>query len=63
MTHEWVHMGFPNLSQDHHWLEEGIATCIEPVARVQAGALTLQKAQQLRNERQKMTLNPRHGSA
>lgn len=39
MTHELVHTAFPDLSDDHHWLEEGLATYIEPVARVQDGQL------------------------
>ncbi|HEY0796641.1 MAG TPA: hypothetical protein VGD64_12760 [Acidisarcina sp.] len=33
MTHELVHMAFPSLSDEHHWLEEGLATYIEPIAR------------------------------
>ena len=43
MTHEMVHMAFPSLSDEHHWMEEGLATYIEPIARVQAGFLTPQK--------------------
>src|SRR5260370_22115924 len=43
MTHEFVHMGFPSLSQNHHWLEEGLATYIEPIARSQAGILSPEK--------------------
>ncbi len=43
MTHEMVHMAFPSLSDEHHWMEEGLATYVEPVARVQAGFLTPQK--------------------
>ena len=39
MTHELVHMGFPSLPRDEHWMEEGLATYIEPIARVQAGNL------------------------
>lgn len=38
-THELVHMGFPSLPDDQHWMEEGLATYIEPIARVQAGEL------------------------
>jgi len=26
MTHEMVHLAFPSVSEDHHWIEEGIAT-------------------------------------
>jgi len=40
MTHELVHMAFPSLSDEHHWLEEGLATYIEPIARAQIGTLT-----------------------
>ncbi|HEU5282894.1 MAG TPA: hypothetical protein VFU53_03720 [Burkholderiales bacterium] len=39
MTHEMVHLAFPRLAQPHHWLEEGLATYVEPIARVQAGQL------------------------
>jgi hypothetical protein len=40
MTHEFVHISFPSLSEKHHWLEEGLATYVEPIARVQIGTLT-----------------------
>jgi hypothetical protein len=39
MTHELVHMAYPSLPDDQHWMEEGLATYIEPIARVQAGEL------------------------
>jgi hypothetical protein len=39
MTHELVHMALASLPDDQHWLEEGIATYVEPIARVQAGQL------------------------
>jgi hypothetical protein len=39
MTHELVHMAFPSLPDDQHWMEEGLATYVEPIARVQAGTL------------------------
>lgn len=38
-THELVHMAFPSLPDDNHWMEEGQATYIEPVARVMTGEL------------------------
>lgn len=38
-THELVHMGFPSLPDDNHWMEEGMATYVEPVARVMTGEL------------------------
>ncbi|MGB7136938.1 MAG: hypothetical protein WBD46_16745, partial [Acidobacteriaceae bacterium] len=40
MTHELVHSAFPSQEDAHHWIEEGIAVYVEPVARVQAGFLT-----------------------
>jgi hypothetical protein len=39
MTHELVHMAFPSLPDDQHWMEEGQATYIEPIARVLSGEL------------------------
>ncbi len=39
MTHELVHMAFPGLPDEQHWMEEGLSTYIEPIARVQAGEL------------------------
>jgi len=41
-THELVHMAFPSLSDDEHWMEEGQATYIEPVARAMTGELKAQ---------------------
>ena len=40
MTHEFVHTALPSLSEDHHWLEEGSATYVEPIARAQIGTLS-----------------------
>jgi hypothetical protein len=39
LTHEMVHLSFPSIEGNHHWIEEGIATYVEPIARVQAGHL------------------------
>lgn len=39
MTHEMVHMAFPSMPDDQHWIEEGQATYIEPIARVMTGEL------------------------
>lgn len=39
MTHELIHDAFPSQIDEHHWIEEGIAVYVEPVARVQAGFL------------------------
>jgi len=44
LTHEMVHLAFPSVDQKHHWVEEGIATYVEPIARIQAGNL---KAEQM----------------
>src|SRR5882762_1610445 len=40
MTHELTHMAFPDLPNDQHWMEEGLATYIEPIARTQTGQLS-----------------------
>ena len=39
MTHEMVHLGFPSVSREHHWIEEGLATYVEPWARIRIGTL------------------------
>jgi hypothetical protein len=39
MTHELDHMAFPSLPDDQHWMEEGLATYVEPIARVESGEL------------------------
>lgn len=43
MTHEFVHLAFPGMTRQHHWLEEGQATYIEPIARAQIGALSSER--------------------
>jgi hypothetical protein len=46
MTHELVHMAFPDIAGDdreHHWIEEGMATYIEPIARCQIGKLKVER--------------------
>lgn len=40
MTHEMVHLAFPSVADEHHWIEEGLATYIEPIARARIGNLT-----------------------
>jgi hypothetical protein len=40
MTHEMVHYAFPSMSEEHHWIEEGIATYVEPIARLEAGQIS-----------------------
>jgi hypothetical protein len=39
LTHEMIHLAFPNMAENHHWIEEGISTYVEPVARAAAGQL------------------------
>ncbi len=43
LTHEMIHFGFPSVEQRHHWIEEGIATYVEPIARAQVGRLTAER--------------------
>lgn len=43
MTHEMVHLAFPAVPEKHHWIEEGIATYVEPIARAQVDDLTAGK--------------------
>src|SRR5882724_3695408 len=43
LTHEMVHLAFPSVDEKHHWIEEGIATYVEPIARIQAGNLTAEQ--------------------
>jgi len=40
MTHEMVHLAFPSVPEEHHWIEEGIASYVEPIARAQVGDLS-----------------------
>lgn len=39
VVHELTHVAFPLVDRRHHWIEEGIATYVEPWARVAAGRL------------------------
>jgi hypothetical protein len=43
MTHEMVHYAFPSMAREHHWIEEGIATYVEPIARLEAGEIPATK--------------------
>jgi len=40
MTHELVHMAFPSMERRHHWIEEGMATYVEPIGRAQDGQIS-----------------------
>jgi hypothetical protein len=44
LTHEMIHLALPSLAEQHHWLEEGLATYVEPIARARAGVLTPEEA-------------------
>ena len=37
--HELTHLAFPSVPARHRWIEEGLATYVEPIARAQAGLL------------------------
>ncbi len=39
LTHELVHLTFPSVAARHHWIEEGLATYVEPIARARAGQI------------------------
>ncbi len=39
MNHELLHLGFPTMPAEHSWIEEGIATYVEPLLRARAGTL------------------------
>ena len=40
MTHEMLHLGFPDLDRRHTWMQEGLSTYFEPIARARVGQLT-----------------------
>jgi len=44
LTHEMVHFGFPSVPERSHWIEEGTATYVEPIARARAGTLSVNRA-------------------
>jgi hypothetical protein len=39
LAHELTHLGFPDVSDAPTWIEEGLATYLEPMARAQAGLI------------------------
>jgi hypothetical protein len=43
MTHEFVHMALSSLPDNQRWMEEGLATYVEPIARAQAGQLPVRQ--------------------
>lgn len=40
MTHEMLHLAFPDLDDRHLWLNEGVSSYIEPIARVRINNMT-----------------------
>jgi hypothetical protein len=43
LVHEMTHLALPSLPENQAWLEEGLATYVESIARAQAGALSEEK--------------------
>ena len=43
MTHEFVHTALPDLPDNQHWMEEGLATYVEPIARAGTGRLAVER--------------------
>lgn len=41
LVHEMIHLAFPDQADEHHWIEEGISTYVEPIARVRAGRMDI----------------------
>ena len=39
LVHEMIHLAFPSMEDPQHWIEEGISTYVEPVARARAGRM------------------------
>ncbi|MCS6884818.1 MAG: hypothetical protein RMM17_00030 [Acidobacteriota bacterium] len=40
LIHELLHLGIPSLDERYSWLEEGIATYVEPILRARAGLIS-----------------------
>src|SRR6185295_18254213 len=43
LVHEMLHLAFPSLPRKHLWLEEGMATYVEPIARARVGQLATEE--------------------
>jgi hypothetical protein len=43
LTHEMVHLTFPSMAEEHHWIEEGIAVYVEPIARIHAKQMSAEQ--------------------
>jgi hypothetical protein len=44
LVHELIHHAMPGLDDPHNWMEEGLATYVESVARAQSGTLSAEAA-------------------
>jgi hypothetical protein len=40
MTHEMLHLAYPNMGDEHLWMNEGLSVYAEPVARARIGILS-----------------------
>jgi hypothetical protein len=40
LPHEMAHLAVPSVSRRHHWIEEGLAVYVQPIARARAGELS-----------------------
>ncbi len=43
LVHEMTHLAFPSVPEAHHWIEEGLASYVEAVARAQAGQISAER--------------------
>jgi hypothetical protein len=43
LTHEMFHLAFPDLRESHLWMNEGLSTYLEPVARARIGNLAVEQ--------------------
>ncbi|HSK42974.1 MAG TPA: hypothetical protein VLA83_03690 [Candidatus Binatia bacterium] len=43
LVHEMIHLAFPSMDDDQHWIEEGISTYVEPVARAREGGMQIKE--------------------
>lgn len=43
LTHEFFHLGFPDVPERYHWMEEGLSTYLEPLARARVGQLSAER--------------------
>lgn len=43
LTHELTHLAFPCVDAKHHWIEEGLATYVEPLARARHGTFPIEQ--------------------